>query len=139
MNYSEHYATFLIDNPTENLDIISKYKDVLGQLRKADPRFYETLTVSQNDYFTIVATPKSGTELTQYVFLFQAYKKHVDLLNRALEKHPGDTELQRKINFAFCWFYDSTRNKSLTSNIFGVKESDAEQMSKTICEEPASH
>jgi hypothetical protein len=134
MNYSEYYANFLIENSTENFDVISKYKDVLQQLSTKDPEFCKTLIVESDNLFTDGKRPKDASEKIQFVTLFHGYKKHVELLNKSLERQPQNEELQRKINFAFCWFYGTTWNTSLTKNIFGVEEGGAQNLWDSMCQ-----
>ena len=121
LDNSTYYRDHLIQSPGDSRDILTKYKWALWKLHDSDKSYYEGFSVNPEDptAFTVPHDPKTQDKFYQYVYLYQAYKKHVWLLGKAAEASPGDEQLQRYLGESFCWFYGATQNKSLTIGIFG--------------------
>jgi hypothetical protein len=139
MLYCDYYMARLVSEPGENLDVISKYKDALLSARRADPRYYSSVTVSPGDIFTEAVPPKNAQEKAQLISLFHGYEKHVELLVRSLreaeagQKGTDAVDVRRKINTAFCWFYGATQNPVLTKSIFGVEAAQVQTLWAQEC------
>lgn len=158
MNYCDYYSAHLIKVPGENLDVISKYKDVLFSARRANPLYYASVTVSPDSIFTEGVPAKNEQAKTQFISLYHGYKKHVELLVRSrgeaeaglkqaqssgkeaevMRREVEDAQkklddVKKKINGAFCWFYGATNNPMLTQSIFGVEPEKVQPLSDAVC------
>lgn len=136
LNYLKYYKEYLVDKPYDNRDILSKYKNELEVLSSKDQKYYENLVVDSNDASVFIedSAYKDQTKFFQYVFIFQAYKNHVNLFDESLKKDKISTT--QAVDFkrlAFCWFYGATKNKSLTINIFGGDETKVESLWQGNC------
>lgn len=124
MANSPSYKEYLIRNPKQNRDIISKYKAILAALRETDPN-YSILPDEQNDQMFIESNAPGKAERNQgkffqYVYIFYAYKTHVDLLKETISQIPGSAEeAESYLGISFCWFYSATGNSGLTGKIYG--------------------
>lgn len=121
---SPSYKDYLIRNPKFNRDIISKYKAVLTALHEADPN-YSIIPDERNEQMFIESTglgksEKKQDRFFQYVYIFYAYKSHVDLLKETIATNPGlAQEAENYLGISFCWFYGATENSGLTAKIYG--------------------
>ncbi len=127
---SEFYANYLISNPIENRDILSKYKAVLADVHDRDFDYCEKFLVDPEDPAAFIESKvsKDQAKFFQYAYLFHAYKKHVDLLAQSSDPH-----IRENLNLAYCWFWGATRNPSLTKAIFGGTDQQVTQKSAS-CE-----
>jgi len=123
---SRFYEDYLINHASDNRDILSKYKSALLTLHNQDPPYYENLQVDASDptAFLESEVAKDQTKFFQYAYLFHGYRKHVELFahNSVLPK--PDPSLRKDLELAFCWFWGTTKNPSLTKAIFGSGEGD---------------
>lgn len=119
---SEFYRAYLVGNPKYNRDIISKYKSVLKALHKEDPD-YVIQPDEQNQEIFIEINPagkgtKDQTKFFQYVYIFWAYKAHVELLTETMKNLELAKEARDYYDRSFCWFYGATENIPLTIKIY---------------------
>jgi hypothetical protein len=133
---SEFYANYLINNPMENRDILSKYKAVLADVHDNDPEYCEKFMVDPEDQTAFIENKasKDQTKFFQYAYLFQAYEMHVELLNRSADLKV-DPHAKDYLDLAFCWFWNATKNASLIRAIFGGTDAQIKKKSG-ICAPP---
>ena len=121
---SPSYKEYLVRNPKQNRDIISKYKAVLAALHEADPN-YSIVPDERNDQMFIESTgagksEKNQDKFFQNVYIFYAYKSHVELLQQTISTIPESAqEAENYLGISFCWFYGATQNSGLTGKIYG--------------------
>ncbi|MDX6443556.1 MAG: hypothetical protein QOH71_630 [Blastocatellia bacterium] len=134
---SKFYENYLVTHPMDNRDILSKYKGVLLALHDKDPSYCENFQVDPNDSssFTESQISTDQTKFFQYVYLFHAYRNHVELLSHSAFVSQPDPHVADYLDLAFCWFWGSSRNTSLIQAIFGgtddqinVKSSECDYM-----------
>ena len=118
---SKFYENYLLKHPLDNRDILSKYKSVLLALHDQDPEYYEKFQVNPEDPTAFIESKvsKDQTRFFQYAYLFHAYRNHYALLKKSAEAEPGNQFLRSTLDLAFCWFWTSSRNPSLTKGVFG--------------------
>jgi hypothetical protein len=121
---SASYKDYLIRNPKYNRDILSKYKAVLAALHEKDRNY--TITPDERNEEMFIESNSDGKTINnqanffQYVYIFYAYKSHVDLLKETISKIPGSAdEAGQYLGISFCWFYGATENSGLTGKIYG--------------------
>lgn len=123
MKNSEFYREYLVRNPRYNRDILSKYQSVLKALRAEDPNYKIEPDEREEELFFESAAgkpSKNQARFFQYVYIFWAYKAHVDLFSETVSKNPElAAEAETYLGFSFCWFYRATGNIPLTIKIFG--------------------
>ena len=124
MNYCDYYAEYLLKNPNDNMDIISKYKSNLATLHDNDRNYYESIAVAPNNIFIETAPSKDQSRFFQFTSLFHGYKKHVHLLNQTLLDDPRNEDVKSQLNLTFCWFYGATKNIQLTKDIYSLEENE---------------
>jgi hypothetical protein len=118
------YRDYLIRNPKYNRDILSKYKAVLAVLHEKDPDY--TITPDEKNDEMFIESDGAGKPIKnqetffQYIYIFYAYKSHVDLLKETIAKIPESApEAESYLGISFCWFYGATENSGLTGKIYG--------------------
>jgi hypothetical protein len=121
---SVSYRNYLIRNPKYNRDILSKYKASLATLHAADPGYSIVPDESTDEMFsennTAVKSDKNQEKFFQYIYIFYAYRSHVDLLKETAATLPEKAqESELYLGISFCWFYGATANSGLTSKIYG--------------------
>lgn len=136
LEHCKFYENYLINHPSDNRDILSKYKGVLLALHKTNPDYYEKFEVDPEDPTAFIEGQESvdQTRFFQYAYLFHAYRKHVSLLDNSYALK-SDPEVINYKTISFCWFWLATRNRSLLKSIFGGTAEQVEAKSK-LCEPP---
>jgi len=121
---SPSYQDYLIRNPKYNRDVISKYKTILATIHAADLNYSITPDERSDEMFiesnTAGKLEKTQDKFFQFVYIFYAYKSHVDLLKETFSQIPGSAdEAELYLGISFCWFYGATENSPLTGKIYG--------------------
>lgn len=142
------YEQYLIKHPSDNRDILSKYKNVLLALHDTNRKYYEEFEVNPEDPTAFIESQvsKDQSRFFQYAYLFHAYKTHVNLLdityNDPLDPQEDVNSYNDKRaqvvaykNLSFCWFWGATQNPSLTRSIFGGTDEQIRSRA-SLCEPP---
>ena len=127
MEYCDYYSEFLRRNPTNNMEIITNYKDALVAQHYDQSENLRTVEYEpQRNRFLAAEPEKSKPRYDQFQLFFFAYKKHVEILNssRNVEDLSPDEskDIPSKMNTALCWYFGTTLNKDLTKNIFQIDD-----------------
>jgi hypothetical protein len=122
MSYCEYYSNLLRNEPDINLDILSKYKDALVSLASNNQGCYKSVVIRSDGYIFGDNCSSEGIRLDQFIDSFYAYQKHVEVLKESVKGKPQDASTKDSLQRAFCWFYQSTKNKALAKNIFDGDE-----------------
>jgi hypothetical protein len=121
MDSSRFYENYLVNHPMENRDILSKYKSVLLGLHDRDHTYCEAFMVNPDDPTSFRESQVSSdqTRFFQLVYVFHAYRKHVNLLSKSAFVSQPDPNVADYLDLAFCWLWGASRNKSIVYATFG--------------------
>jgi hypothetical protein len=121
--YCDYYKTFLRKHPSNNMEIISNYKDALLSQHYDESSNYRNMKYKeQQNRFDAQEHEKDKAKHDLFLSLFLGYKEHVGILvSSSDEKDLPPQEIQdipNKLKTALCWYYGSTKSRPLTQNIF---------------------
>ena len=121
MDSSRFYENYLVNHPMDNRDILSKHKSVLLGLHDKEHTYCEAFKVNPNDptSFTESQVSTDQTRFFQLVYIFHAYRKHVELLSRSAYVSQPDPNIRKYLDLAYCWLWGASRNKSIVQATFG--------------------
>ena len=122
LRYWNHYAMLLDEDPLKTKEILSKYKQTLTALHDLDSRCYEGILVydSTGGFYSPIA-PKDPKNYIHFLKLCLGYKEHVDQVRRRVEQHAGGAETEEVLRIVDGWFFDATKNPSISNHVFGTK------------------